>query len=492
MSQQPNILLITTDQHRRDTLGCYGATIPQTPHLDQLAAEGVCFDHAYTVTAICTPARASMLTGMAPFRHKLLANFERNVGYPTELSPETKMLPAYLDGYRCANIGKWHVGQHRGPEDFGFDGHHYEGWHQPYNHPDYLAYLDEHGLPRFSVRDELAGTFPNNQPGIPQLGVHDAPIEATFCHYLATRTIEQIQDYAKSDNAPFFIASQFFGPHLPYYLPEAVLNRYPADQIEPHPSMAETFAGKPRVHQNYSQHWGMDTLEWSEIQRLIAAYYGYVNLIDAEIGRILSALEETGLADNTVVIFTADHGGFVGNHRLADKGPAMYDDIYQIPLIVRDPRADSSAGTRTATMVSLLDLTPSVLDIAGVDLPDDQPIDGQSFMGAVQEPALAGRGWITAEFHGHHFPYPQRMIRTHHYKLVVNPADINELYDLVNDPYELNNVYDHPRYVDQQRDLMGKLYAHLVAQGDNFHHWMPTMYAFDERLATTDSQAVIR
>ncbi|MEM6281685.1 MAG: sulfatase-like hydrolase/transferase [Chloroflexota bacterium] len=490
MSDRPNILLITTDQHRRDTLGCYGADVCETPHIHALAAGGVTFDHAYTVTAICTPARASMLTGAAPFRHKLLANFERNVGYPTELADDTRMIPHYLPEYRCANIGKWHVGQQRGPQSFGFNGHHYEGWHPPYKHPDYLAYLRERNLPGFTVKNEVRGIFPNGEPGIPQMGVHDAPVEATFCHYLTTRTIEQIEQYSAGDT-PFFIACQFYGPHLPYYLPEAVLNRYDPAQVAPHPSMAETFAGKPRVQHNYSQHWGMDTLPWETWQKLIAAYQGYVSLIDEQVGRLMAALEQNRLADNTIVIFTADHGGFVGNHRLADKGPAMYDDIYRIPLIVRDPHA-STAGARTNAMVSLLDVMPTVLDAAGIAAPDDVPIDGDSFLPYARTPGATGRDRITAEFHGHHFPYPQRMIRTHRHKLVVNPADINELYDLHTDPFELNNIYGHPACATQQRHLMGQLYRHLVEVGDNFHHWMPTMYDMDRQSESATGQALVR
>jgi arylsulfatase A-like enzyme len=207
----------------------------------------------------------------------------------------------------------------------------------------------------------------------------------------------------------------------------------------------------------------------------------------------MAALEDLVLAENTVVIFTADHGGFVGNHRLADKGPAMYDDIYRIPLIVRDPRTDN-AGARSQSMVSLLDITPTVLEVAGATPPDDVLLDGASFLPHVHNVNTQPRTWVTAEFHGHHFPYPQRMIRTVRYKLVVNPADINELYDTVDDPYELNNLYDHPTVVDVQRQLLGMLYAYLVRQGDNFHHWMPTMYDFDIEPATESAtdQALVR
>ena len=181
MGDRTNILLITTDQHRRDTIGCYGAEVCETPNLDALAERGVCFTHAFTNSAICTAVRASLLTGMAPFHHGLLANFERNVGYPWEIPQHNTLLPAYLEpaGYVCGNVGKWHVGVRRGPGHYGFEGHHYPGWAPPYDHPDHLAYLAEHNLPGFSVRDQVRGTFPNGRPSLPMMGVHDAPLEAT-------------------------------------------------------------------------------------------------------------------------------------------------------------------------------------------------------------------------------------------------------------------------------------------------------------------------
>jgi len=478
MSGNTNILLITMDQLRHDTLGCYGAPICQTPHLDALAQQGVRFTQAITNTSICTPARASLLTGMAPFRHGLLANFERNIGYPWEIPEHNRLLPSYLKpaGYVCGNVGKWHVGVRRGPEYYGFEGEHYAGWAPDYEHPDYLAYLKQRGLPRFSTRDEVRGTFPNGRPSLPMMAVHEAPIEATYCYYLAERTIEFLRRYAERRDRtgePFFLGCHFFGPHLPYYLPENVINRYDPSLVQWHPSMAETFAGKPAVHKRYSEHWSFDSYPWPEWQRVTAAYWGYTSLIDEQIGRILHELEALGLADDTAVCFAADHGGFVGNHRLADKGPMMYDDTYRINMIVRWPGI-TPAGATSDALVTFMDLMPTFLDIADVPVPEN--LDAKSLAPLLRDPNAEWPDVAFAEFHGHHFPYPQRMIRSHQYKLVVNPPDINELYDLEQDPYELNNVYDHPAYADIQHHLMVRLYEHLVQAGDNFHHWLPTLY----------------
>jgi arylsulfatase A-like enzyme len=143
MSLPANILFLMTDQHRLDTLGCYGNPHVSTPHLDALAAAGTRFDACFTPSAICTPARASLLTGVLPFRHRLLANYERNVGYSEELSDEFVPFSRRLRevGYNVGIEGKWHVGKNRGPRDFGFDGAHYPGWHNPIGHPDYRAWL---------------------------------------------------------------------------------------------------------------------------------------------------------------------------------------------------------------------------------------------------------------------------------------------------------------------------------------------------------------
>lgn len=471
-----NLLFFCTDQHRADTLGCYGAPLCQTPHLDHLAQNGVRFLWAYTPSAICTPARASLLTGLWPHHHLLLANAERNVGYRTELDPHLLPFSHYLrrQGYRVGHVGKWHVGEEKGPQDFGFEGPHYPGWYDPLDHPDYQAYLQERGLPPFRVRDVIRGTFPNGEPGIPLAGIYEGPVEGTWSYFLAERTRERLRAYAqerRETGRPFFLACHFFGPHLPYFLPQEVAERYnPAEVVLPK-NRCETFQGKPRVQQNYCAHWAWDTLSEEQQRRLIAMSWGYVTMIDEQIGRVLAELEALGLEEETAVFFAADHGEFTGSHRLNDKGPAMYEEIYRIPLIARLP--GGARGAVCHEFVSLLDLPPTFVELAGAPVPPH--FDGCSLVPFLQgRPAPDWRQEIFAEFHGHHFPYPQRMIRTRRYKLVINPPDVNELYDLESDPDELVNRIGDPTLADVRRDLMRRLYLHLKASGDNFYHWMTT------------------
>jgi arylsulfatase A-like enzyme len=477
MSDGPgNIVFLMTDQHSISTLGCYGNPVVRTPALDGLAASGTRFTHAFTPTAICTPARASLLTGVAPFRHRLLANYERNVGYLEDLADDQfTFAEALRDAdWRLGLVGKWHGGVRRTAADYGFEGPTLPGWHNPVDHPDYLAYLDEHGLPPYRISDPVRGVAPNGGPGNLMAARLHQPVEATFEHYLADRTIEMLERFAADPGGRrFFLATHFFGPHLPYILPGEYLDRYDPDGIELPPSVHETFTGKPPVQRNYSAHWAFDTLDEAVSRKLVAAYWGYVTLVDHEIGRILEAVERLGLAEDTAVLMTADHGEFTGAHRLHDKGPAMYDEIYRIPALVRIP--GEPAGQARDEFVALTDLTATILDLAG--LPTEPAADGRSLRPLVAGEHPDWRESVLAEFHGHHFPYPQRMLRTRTHKLVVNPESVNELYDLCDDPYELVNRIDDPLLADVGRELITELYRQLRERGDNFYHWMTSMFA---------------
>lgn len=479
-----NILFLMTDQHTQSTLGCYGNTVVRTPNLDRIAAMGTRFAEAFTPTAICTPARASLLTGAAPFRHRLLANYERNVGYIEDLAEGQFTFAEALReaGYQLGLIGKWHGGVRRSAADYGFQGPQLQGWHNPVEHPDYLAYLRERGLPPYAIGEKIRGTTPNGSEGNLLAARLHQPLEATFEHYLAERSIEMLERFAAGDQAgaggdgggpaPFFLATHFFGPHLPYILPERFFDLYDPDRVVLPESVAETFENKPPVQKNYSALWTYDTLPEPVSRKLVAAYWGYITMIDLEVGRILEALERLGLMDSTAIVFTADHGEFTGAHRLHDKGPAMYDEIYRIPALARVPGCPP--GQVRHELVSLTDFTATILQLAGLDTAP--AVDSRSLV-----PLVAGEHprWpetILCEYHGHHFPYPQRMLRTRTHKLVVNPESVNELYDLDADPAELVNRIDDPAYLPTRRALMKELYHQLRDRGDNFYHWMTPMF----------------
>jgi arylsulfatase A-like enzyme len=481
-----NVLFLMTDQHRTDAIGCYGNPHAQTPNLDRLAATGARFTEAFTPTAICTPARASLLTGKAPFRHRLLANDEWNIGYRTDLPADEFTFSQALrrHGYNVGLIGKWHVGEHATPGDHGFDGPNLPGAINPVLHQEYQSYLTENGLPPVRIRDRVRGTLPGGRPGHLLAARLDQPVEATFEYFLAERAIEMLRCYAADpQHRPFHLSLHFYGPHLPYLIPDDYYDLIDPAVVELPGSFAETFSGKPAVQYNYSQYWSADDFSHDQWRKLIAVYWGYGALIDQQIGRVLTTMDELGLTESTAVFFTADHGEFTGAHRLNDKGPAMYDDIYRIPSLLRVPGAP--ADVVDSHLVTLIDATATILDWAGLD--PGQAVDGRSLL-----PLASGQridDWPTeliGEFHGHHFHVQQRMLRDHRYKLVVNPESVNELYDLATDPHELTNVYTNPGYEPVRLDMCRRLHDRLQRRGDTvFAKWMAATTDFDVPLTNT-------
>ncbi|MCX4728756.1 sulfatase-like hydrolase/transferase [Streptomyces sp. NPDC090052] len=472
-----NVLFLMTDQHRVDTLGCYGNPLVKTPALDALAAEGTRFDRFYTPTAICTPARASLATGLHPFRHGMLNNPERNGGSKDELDDESPMLWRQLmdHGYQVGHAGKWHIGRERGPEFYGMDGEHLPGALNPVHHPSYEKWLEDNGFPPFAVTEPVFGAAANGTGrGHLIAGRLQQPPEATIEAFLTDRTLGLLDRYAadwKATGRPFMLSCHWYGPHLPYLIPDHYYDMYDPDDVPLPASMAETFAGKPAVQRQYSAYWSSDGFDAAAWRKLIAVYWGYVTMIDHQVGRILAALDDHGLRDGTAVFFTADHGEFTGAHRLNDKGPAMYEDIYRIPAIARVPGAPAQVCDAFA---NLIDLNPTILELAGAPLPDR--CDGQSLLPLLHGgPSGDTRDEIVAEFHGHHFPYAQRMLRDRRYKLVHNPESVHELYDLETDPHELHNVYEAPAYAGIRRDLTVRLYRELLRRGDPAYSWMSYM-----------------
>lgn len=449
-----NVLFIFTDQQRKDSIAAYGNEFVETPNLDRLADEGVAFDRAYTSTAICSPSRASVITGERPFKNGMTRNTEQDIKIKDNCQFYSQLLRDA--GYNVGLTGKWHIGDH--PREFGFDGKYYPGWWQPLKHEDYLAYLDEQGFSQFDGT-ALGDVFPKSDPSYESGGIDDRPIEASFTHFLTERAIERLNGYAaKSHEQPFYHSVHYFGPHDPYYLPKKYFHMYEPSEIPlPESAIRETFENKPQSHRVQR----LDHLDTDDWRRIIAAYHGWVTFIDKQVGRLIETLKHHNLLKTTAIFYTTDHGGFVTAHKLHDKGPAMYEDIYNVPLIV------SGIGREEQRMnehlVSLLDLPPTFLDIANVETPSRY--DGRSLFG-LQDGKQDWREAITAEFHGHKFAYEQRMICTDRYKLVLNEADTPELYDLEADPHELTNRINDPEYGSIAQRLYEQLEEKLTADED--------------------------
>lgn len=451
-----NMLFLFTDQQRKDSIGAYGNETVATPNLDRLSDGGTRFERAYTPTAICSPARASLVSGVRPTTHGIT----RNVRADTTLDEEFPCYPQLLrdSGYNVGLVGKWHVGKH--PGAFGFDGEHYYGYMHPLEHDDYVAYLDDRDLPRWS--DDVVDPYPSTESEYVIGGVDTRPVEASFTYFVAERTIERLESYAEEcPERPFYLSSHFFGPHRPYFLPEQYFDMYDLTDVDlPESAVKELFENKPVVQRQRYHKTDLEALSLRQWRKMIAVYWGFVTFIDDQVGRILDVLDECDLVDRTAVVFSSDHGSFVTAHKNVDKGPLMYEDIYNVPMIARGIDYDASTNDE---FVSLLDLAPTFLDIAGVEIPDIY--EGRS-LNDLGDEMTEWRSEITAEFHGLNFPYEQRMLRTDRFKYVLNASDVDELYDLQEDPHELTNKIDNPEYAETRARLERRLGTILEERND--------------------------
>jgi len=453
--RKPNILFLQTDQQRMDALGCYGNPIVQTPNMDRLAEQGVRFANAFTCCAVCTPARGALLSGRYPHRTGMVCNPELPSGISSRLCEYTVPVRPFSEGlhragYACHHVGKWHIGSwfDSKPSDYGFTGVFYPGYGYPREHKHYLRYLRTFGVGGFELKAPPEGTAARRY-----FNLHDVPVEASIPGYLASQTMDALRKLGKGGQ-PFFLACDFWGPHIPVNIPAEYLDMYKPDDMLLPPSFRNIADNRPEIVLKAHKLWGGEALSEDMVRAIVARYYGYVTLIDHQIGCVLECADSLGLLDNTVVIFTADHGSTLGTHGLQDKGLNMYDDVYRIPMIVSGPVVRKK-GVVVDEIVSHIDLAPTFLSIAGARAP--RSYDGRTLM-----PYLRGRldhvirDEMVMQGFGHQVPFPQRAVRDRRFKYIFNATAKDEFYDIVRDPHETANLID---IVDP--DLLGRYQRRL-------------------------------
>jgi arylsulfatase A-like enzyme len=444
---QPNFLIIMTDQHRIDSIGAYGSAICKTPGLDKFDETATRFDNAYSVCALCTPARASVYTGLYPHKHGLLRN-------EIEFADDVRLISQdFRDaGYQCGFVGKWHCGAEKLPKDYGFDGMNIPGYGHGASTPEYKEYLQRNNLQQGEIIPTGLGRWNN----VLLSGKITGSEEASTPYFLAEQTIDTLKGYQDSDG-PFLLFTNFWGPHAPYLPTEPYASMYNPDDIPPWENFEDTLEGKPNAHSRYRDSLlgeGADARDWDTWKNWVATYYGFVTMIDAQIGRIFESLEQMGLDENTVVIFSCDHGEHCGAHGgIHDKSSMMYQETYHIPLMVRVP------GMETVNIndkpITNMDILPTCLGLAGIDV--DRSLDGRSLVPLLQNDTAEWDDTAYCMFNGHHYLYEARMITDGRYKYVFNAPEIDELYDLENDPWEMDNLASQDAYqtkIDEMRQLL--------------------------------------
>jgi arylsulfatase A-like enzyme len=482
---RPNLLVLMVDQQRADTLGCYGgfgAQVCRTPRLDRLAAEGARFRRAYTAAPLCSPARASLQTGLWPTHHGMLFNsgsqdLERFRG--ARLADGIPTLGRALRdaGYHTAYFGKWHAGPDTDLRRLGYD--------------DCLPISAA-----VAAGAPWVGGYPRADAVIRRWArgptVYSAVTTADGDRFREIWYCRQAQEWLRAHAAgqsqrPFLCFLSLPGPHWPCVVPERYAALYDWRTVPLPGNLDDPLTGKPAAHRVYREEAGESvTLSEDEWRKCLARYYAFVTLIDEHFGRTLDVLEETGQARDTLVLYLADHGDIMGAHRLFDKGPFMYEETVAIPLILRWPRG-IAGGQAPAPFVSTIDLLPTILEATGLGVPAG--LDGRSLLpllgaaggvatGGVATGGDAPGGWpddAYSQFFGHgegRGLYDVRMLRTERHKLVYYPHDVDEVYDEHEDPWELHNLAELPEYQPLREELQARLERRMEAAGDPLRHWM--------------------
>ena len=452
--QQPNILHIQTDQQQWATIA--GRSECRTPNLNRLASQGMLFERSYTPSAVCCPSRAMTLSGAYHWHNGVYNQIHSAPSVKRDLDPDVVLYSQRLReaGYRLGYIGKWHCSWVRTPADFGFqDLADVAGCD-----PRALRTLDlnpdkvERPKERLKSVQSRMFSWPGSQP-FGMWGYREGPEESTPEAYRTDCALQMLRRFAKGAQ-PWHLEVQYVEPHDPYMPLKSYLNRYDPRAIPVARSFSDRFENKPGLHRRESEIWGQVSEE--DYRQGRAHYYAYTEQLDAQIGRLLKALDETGQADNTLVVFTTDHGDTVGAHRMWIKGWIPYEECYRIPMIIRWP-GQIKPGTKCDHLVQLQDLAHTYVEVAGARL---MPYpDGRSLVRLFENPQRPD--WsddILCAYYGGEFLYTQRIAINRRYKYVFNGFDFDELYDLEADPAELQNVVSVPSYRAQADDMRARLY----------------------------------
>lgn len=482
-TKQPNIVMILADHVA--FAGHYGNDrFPYTwPHLEQIASEGTKFSKAYAITPVCTPSRASFLTGKRPDKHGMRWNSEYPIPYNRqEFRDDEELYNSHLSkvGYDNYYFGKWHCGVDKTAADYGLTGWSLPEYGNLYASEHYKKYLDRIGQPQPTckidhhlLRPELDGTEVLMDPDEPWdfmdgAGVLLGSSEVQEQFFIANQAIERIQKLgSEGQEKPFSMVVSMWGPHHPYYPSQEFADLIDPNEIPLYPSFDETLDDKPwryRIQRDLRcQHRAFERWpDWKIWQTVMARCYAAGLQTDAAIGRISDALEVAGFKDDTLFIVTADHGDGIAAHGAGwDKYSSFTEEVGRIPLVMRWPKG-LSKNTEVTSPVNLLDVTATILDVAGATSQFDHPLkpDGESLIPMVNDGQE--RNEMVCDHFGHSGDILfQKILYLNDWKYTSAWGDDDELYDLQSDPYELNNLIDDDVTKDRRQAMRKIILDHL-------------------------------
>lgn len=456
--KRPNVLFIVSDD-LNNMLGCYGDPLAKTPNIDRLAARGVRFDRAYCAFPLCGPSRNALLTGLYPNSTGILANqqiFRQTI--PNQLSLPQAFRQA---GYFAARIGKLY--HYNVPNSIGTNGHD--------DPASWELELNPAGVDRLEEHPKIFSLLPNQFGGT--LSWYASPKSDEFhTDGLQAEDAEWVLERcSKRKNRPFFLAVGFFRPHTPYVSPKSYFDGYPEKDMPVVQGVKEDQADIPPPGLG-SYKKEQDKLTDDLRRQARQAYLASISFMDTQVGRVVASLDRLGLSDNTIIVFTSDHGYHMGEHGLWQK-MSLFEESARVPLLIVAPGV-AKQGTAVKSPVSLIDVFPTLAELCGVKAPEN--LQGQSLVPMLRDPNAAGRGWaITQVMRGggparasvttnvgadgpRYFGYTLRTPRWRYTEWDEGKKG-RELYDHDADPRELTNLANKPEHAKTVEELSQQLRA---------------------------------
>jgi len=447
---RPNILLLFSDQHKAGVMGCAGHRLVKTPHLDRLAREGVRFTRAYCADGICVPSRTSMFTGLHPRTTGVIYNSD-TPPHPERLHPLHSLLRS--NGYLTGCFGKRHFPRGLNETDWDASCTTISPRLDP-SDENYWDWIKQRGQYDSHNRD-----FKLSHEASLMAHISRTAAENRTTAYAADKSIDFLRR-ARDEGRPFFCWSSFIYPHQPYTPLERWAGLYDLDEIEMPGNVSEPVENLPQRMREWRTRtkppWncGSAAKDHSIYRRYVAYYYALVSEIDHHIGRVLSALESLGMADNTIVIYTSDHGDFVAGHGMVEKcavGHNVYEDTLRVPLIFHWP-GKFAKGRSYSGLAELIDLYPTLLELTGIDRPDGKyDLPGRSLVPILRGANMPPKRYIVSE------NWSQVTVIGDRFKLgkwITPPAKYDTwdwgknhpgmLFDRRNDPLEVRNLIAEP------------------------------------------------
>ncbi len=457
ISERPNILLFITDGMQARTL------LPghdcKTPTIDALKARGVHITNAYTPLPTCSPARASLMTGLLPHNHGVLEVEHGVDADQCVLRTEHEHWAQRLQraGYATAYFGKWHIERTGKLEQFGWQTHDIRGAKDHANASQKGLAVDD------SLDPETVQQYrgPEGYNDTLKYAVTDIPPEKRQIGLPASQACAWLETEAPDDK-PWVCCVSHYEPNESLVVGREAYEQYDVPNLKLPETLHDDLSDRPNIYRRDQQIWkDVSDAEWRNI---LACYYGRITELDSQLGRVLDVLAAKGQLDNTVVIFTSDHGRYVGGHGLEAHNFGAFEEIYGIPMVVAGPGV--AQGMVTDARVGFHDLCPTLLDLAG-EAPFEG-MDSKSFADLLRDPqaAKANHREGYAEYFGSRFRLTQRVYWADDWKFVFNGFDFDELYHLADDPLEVTNLIDRPEYADRVRQMMTGVWRRMHETGD--------------------------